>query len=276
MHYAVGDIHGCLEAFIRLLQQAGLVDEALRWIGGEAQLWCLGDYTDRGPDGVGVIDLLMRLETEAKAAGGAVNALLGNHDFMFLAAKRYSSIEVPSFRNQGHRITFQQIWHRVGGKAQDFERITEAQLEWLGNRPALALVEGNLLMHADSLFYLECGDTLEEINNTFWALLHSQQYPAWDVLMDAFATRFAFLNGGEDTAREMLNQFGGQRIVHGHTPIYGLLGATPEAIEAPLLYNKGLCLNIDHCLWNGGPGFIVPLDGPISYIEGVTEDEVRQ
>ena len=69
VHYVVGDIHGCLQPLIRLLQREGFIGEGLEWIGGSNQLWFLGDYTDRGPDGVGVIELLMRLELEATAAG---------------------------------------------------------------------------------------------------------------------------------------------------------------------------------------------------------------
>ncbi len=276
MHYAVGDLHGCLEPFTRLLKRSGLLGENLEWAGGTSQLWCLGDYTDRGPDGIGIIELLMRLEAQAKQAGGAVNALLGNHDLMLLSAKRFSNIDVPSFKAHGQRVSFYQIWRRVGGQEQDFERLNDTHLEWLSNRPALALVDNHLLMHADSLFYLDCGDTIEEINNTFWALLHSEQFAAWDVMADAFATRFAFINGGEDTARELLGQLGGRRIVHGHTPIYGLVGYPPQYITEPLLYNNGLCMNIDHCLWNGGPGFIVPLGEPIGYMEGVVEKEAQR
>lgn len=276
MHYVVGDIHGCLEPFTRLLQKNGLLGKDLEWAGGTSQLWCLGDYTDRGPDGVGIIDLLMRLEREAKQAGGAVNALLGNHDLMLVSAKRFSKIEIPSFKSHGQKVTFQEIWLRVGGKQQDFDRLTEAHLEWLTDRPALALVDDHLLMHADSLFYLDCGDTIDEINNTFWTVLHSDQYPALDVLADVFATRFAFINGGEDTAREMLNQLGGKRLVHGHTPIYGLVGYPPEFITEPLVYNEGLCMNVDHCLWNGGPGFIIPLSESAGYMQGVVERETKR
>lgn len=265
MHYVVGDLHGCLEVFIGLLQNVGLVNEDLEWSGADSQLWCLGDYADRGPDGIGVINLLMRLERQAREAGGAVNALMGNHDLMLLSAKRFSDVEVPSFKAQGHRITFRQIWQRVGGQTQDFERATEDHLHWLAERPALALAGDNLLMHADSLFYLELGDSIAAINATMHNLLHSDDVRIWDALADLFSNRFAFVNGGEDTAREVLNQLGGARIIHGHTPIYGLVGYPAQFITDPLIYNEGLCMNIDHCIFNGGPGFIVPLgDGTVN------------
>jgi Calcineurin-like phosphoesterase len=80
--YAIGDIHGCLNQTLELLKSAELTDEAGHWTAMDAHLWFLGDFTDRGPDGMGVIDLVMRLEKEAVFEGGFVGALLGNHDLI--------------------------------------------------------------------------------------------------------------------------------------------------------------------------------------------------
>jgi calcineurin-like phosphoesterase family protein len=81
---AIGDVHGALEQFATILQQAGLIDAQRRWTGGNAVLVQTGDVFDRG-DGVrGALDLLMRLEDEARRAGGRVEALLGNHEIMNL------------------------------------------------------------------------------------------------------------------------------------------------------------------------------------------------
>ncbi len=259
VHYVVGDIHGCLQPLVRLLQREGFLGEGLEWTGGQSQLWFLGDYTDRGPDGVGVIELLMRLELEASAAGGAVHALLGNHDLMLLAAHHFTDTEIPSFKRQGQSVTFYEIWQRVGGKAHDLERLNAAHIEWLSNRPALALVENTLLMHADSLFYLEWGDSPEQINRSLRDILRSDRVETWDLLAEQFASRFAFLEGGIALTEEFLGQLGGHRLVHGHTPIYSLIGYTPQMVLYPLEYNDSLCFNVDHCLWNGGPGFVFGL-----------------
>ncbi len=259
VHYVIGDTHGCLKSLIRLLQREGFIGSELEWTGGQAQLWFLGDYTDRGPDGIGVIELIMQLEHTAQAAGGAVHALLGNHDLMLLAAHHFTDTKIPSFERQGQRVTFYEIWQRVGGKEHDLERLNAAHIEWLSNRPALALVENTLLMHADSLFYLELGDSLEQINRNLCSILHSDDVETWDVLAAQFANRFSFLNGGIALTEEFLGQLGGHRLVHGHTPIYSLIGYAPQMVFYPLEYNAGLCFNVDHCLWNGGPGFVFGL-----------------
>jgi hypothetical protein len=79
---AVGDIHGAGEAFVGILQTAGLVDADRKWSGGRARFVQTGDFTDRGPTVRDVMDLLMRLEDEAKRAGGRAEILFGNHEGM--------------------------------------------------------------------------------------------------------------------------------------------------------------------------------------------------
>lgn len=81
---AIGDIHGAYDEFVSILKRAGIVDDALKWSGGRSTLVQTGDYTDRGTDVRKVLDLLMRLEREAKASGGQLVTLLGNHEVMNL------------------------------------------------------------------------------------------------------------------------------------------------------------------------------------------------
>ena len=83
---AIGDIHGASGQFRALLEVTGLTDSSQRWTGGRTTLVQTGDFTDRGAGVRAVIDLLMRLETEAAAAGGRVIVLLGNHETMNLMA----------------------------------------------------------------------------------------------------------------------------------------------------------------------------------------------
>ena len=81
---AIGDIHGAAAQFRALLEVTGLTDSNHHWTGGQTTLVQTGDYMDRGPGVKAVLDLLMRLETEASAAGGRVVVLLGNHELMNL------------------------------------------------------------------------------------------------------------------------------------------------------------------------------------------------
>ena len=81
---AIGDVHASYDKFVALLSGTGLVDGGLKWTGGTSHLALVGDLVDRGQDDRKVMDLVMRLQPEAKAAGGEVHALLGNHDLMVL------------------------------------------------------------------------------------------------------------------------------------------------------------------------------------------------
>ncbi len=79
---AVGDVHGDLEATRVALRLAGAIDAADTWIGGELVVVQTGDQIDRGPDDRAVLDLFEDLADQAHAAGGAVYALVGNHEVM--------------------------------------------------------------------------------------------------------------------------------------------------------------------------------------------------
>jgi hypothetical protein len=78
----VGDIHGAGTNLAQILQAAGLIDAQRKWSGGAARLVQTGDILDRGPEIRQAIELLVRLEGEARRAGGRVDVLFGNHEGM--------------------------------------------------------------------------------------------------------------------------------------------------------------------------------------------------
>jgi serine/threonine protein phosphatase 1 len=77
--YAIGDVHGCLDALLAL--EAQIVADA-QGVTGEKWLVYLGDYIDRGPRSAQVIDHLM---TPPQPAFRRI-CLRGNHEAMMLAA----------------------------------------------------------------------------------------------------------------------------------------------------------------------------------------------
>jgi len=131
---AVGDVHGAGDAFVSILQKAGLIDAQKRWTGGTAILVQTGDLLDRGQDVRQVLDLLMALETEAAKAGGRVNALLGNHELMNLigetrdvAPELYQKF-TDSRSEQRREDAFQTASKLNGGSALD-------KTEWMAGHP---------------------------------------------------------------------------------------------------------------------------------------------
>jgi len=79
---AIGDLHGDLAAARAALRAAGAIDDRDRWVGGALVVVQTGDVLDRGDDEHAILDLIGRLEIEARAAGGAFIELLGNHELM--------------------------------------------------------------------------------------------------------------------------------------------------------------------------------------------------
>jgi Calcineurin-like phosphoesterase len=79
---AIGDLHGDLSATRAVLRLAGALDAADHWAGGNLVLVQTGDELDRGDGEQAIVDLFDRLGDEARAAGGAVHALNGNHEIM--------------------------------------------------------------------------------------------------------------------------------------------------------------------------------------------------
>jgi hypothetical protein len=98
---AVGDVHGDHDQLVAVLRSAALIDAGETWIGGKAHLVQTGDVLDRGPDSRKAMDLLMKLEGQAREAGGRVHCLIGNHEAMNLYGDlRYvAAEEIAAFRD---------------------------------------------------------------------------------------------------------------------------------------------------------------------------------
>jgi hypothetical protein len=79
---AVGDLHGDLGKARGALELAGVLssDGEDLWTGGDTVLIQLGDILDRGEDEIAILSLLKLLDIQAKANGGAVFQINGNHE----------------------------------------------------------------------------------------------------------------------------------------------------------------------------------------------------
>ncbi|MFI7236194.1 metallophosphoesterase [Streptomyces cyaneofuscatus] len=264
--FVVGDVHGYLDELVAALAAQGLIDADGNWAAGNARLWFLGDFTDRGPDGIGVIDLVMRLSAEAAAAGGYCKALMGNHELLLIGAKRFSDTPVNSGAGTA---TFQAAWLLNGGQKSDMDRLQDVHLQWMSRLDAVVEEDGHLLMHSDTTAYLDYGSTIEDVNDTITAILtRNDADECWD-LFRKLTKRFAFRDeGGAEAVRELLTMYGGQRVVHGHSPIPYLLGevgtedgedGSGPVVDGPHVYADGLAIAMDGGVTMAGKLLVVQL-----------------
>jgi hypothetical protein len=241
--WVVGDVQGFLSTLERVLRSVELIDGDGGWSARSVTLAVVGDLVDRGPDGIGVIDFLMRLQRDAARHGGRVVVVIGNHDILLLAARCFGE---PFMAN----------WLEAGGVMRDFEGLTNAHVAWLRHLPAIVVEQEALLMHADAMFYLEYGSSAAEVNAGFWRVLEGDASEEWARLLDQFSEHRAFSGpDGEANLERYLQTFGARQLVHGHTPVPRMLQVAPGTVTAAYVYHGGRCVNVDPGIYLGGPGF---------------------
>lgn len=119
---AFSDVHGDYEAMVATLQSADILDSELSWSGGGTHFVLVGDILDRGPGSRAAMDLLMRIEEEAIAAGGRVHVLLGNHEIMnMIGDLRYvHSGEYAAFADEESAET-RDYWYAAYREERDID-----------------------------------------------------------------------------------------------------------------------------------------------------------
>lgn len=254
--YAVSDVHGYVAKLTDALRGAGLVDDNDDWCGADARLWFLGDYFDRGPDGIAVVDLVRKLQRQSD---GAVGALVGNHEVLALGMHLFGTTEVP--HNGLLPRTFERSWLLNGGRDADQDGLTDDHVGWLRGLPVMALDADDLLMHSDTTEYLAWGDTVEAINTHAAELLGSDDIGTWWEVWRLMTSRYAFRgSSGAAVAAKLLDTLGGSRIVHGHSPVADLAGVEPARLTEPVVYADGRVLGIDGAVFDDGPCLLARLD----------------
>lgn len=187
--YAIGDVHGCFDALIAL-EQLILADAAQ--YPGEKWIIMLGDVIDRGPDSAAVIAHLLA----ATPPGIRRICLTGNHEQLLL-----DFLESPethaSWLDQGGAETLRSYGVTVDGPPatvpdgllEDIARnLPEAHLTFLATLPILVHLPGWLFVHAGVRPGIPLDDQTDH---------------------DLIWIREPFLSAAA----------GGDRVVHGHTPV---------------------------------------------------------
>ena len=188
---AVSDIHGAFDEFVTLLAGTQLIDDDGHWTGNSDHLVIVGDVLDRGAASRDVLEMIMRLETEAKQAGGMVHMVLGNHEIMNLVGDlryvavaeyaRYTDVEDPKHRSAGLQkfkslqsnkqisaaVVLEEFKHLHPPGFFGHSRLFSAEGalgKWLLTRPVIIKVNDSVFVHG-GLSPSMLGKSPDEINH---------------------------------------------------------------------------------------------------------------
>ena len=227
--YVFGDTHGEFETVRRVLRNAGLIDDQLRWAGGRKQIVFLGDITDRGAHVIPLLWFLYRLDHEANSAGGAVHVLLGNHEVMVMLGDLRYVHPLEKQIADLHNVSYQQLLHpqrSVLGR-------------WLASKPAVIKIGDLLLTHGgvSSDFIGETTESIAkklnqnikdeifaaQVDTTMRARVDSAHFARWDKFFwherSLFWYRGYAMSDTLDTElTKTLESFDASAMVVGHTP----------------------------------------------------------
>ncbi len=226
--YAIGDVHGHLEALKDM--QAQIEADLARAPVDEAHIVYLGDYVDRGPQSREVIEFL--IELEACKDGIRKTFLAGNHEVAI-----YGFMKDPV----GHD------WLRYGG----LETLNSYGVTFLGGLPLPSEIEGIPKMMAKSIpkahfdFFMRLDF---EVSIGDYMFVHAGVDPRIDLGKQPrralTGIREPFLSWHEHEDYKPLKK----RIVHGHT----------ISVEVEALPHR---INVDTGLYDGGPLSAAVLEG---------------
>ena len=142
----IGEVQGSAATVTKLLTHLGLADAQGHWAGGDTVLVQTGDLMDDGEHVRAVLDLFMRLQQEAPAAGGQVIVLMGNHEAMNILGElrdvnylAFQSFAGPDSDTRQRKEFDEYVsWLQRRAKAVgsgEFVRNGNFEAEWLATHP---------------------------------------------------------------------------------------------------------------------------------------------
>jgi hypothetical protein len=150
----LSDIEGSFQGMDKLLRTGGVIDDRFKWIFGKGHLVICGDLFDRGEEVTACLWLLYKLEEEARARGGYVHVILGNHEIMNLSEDtRYVH---PKYLKTATLL---------GKTYLDFYTVNTEFGRWLRTKNIIERIGDNLFVHAGVSQAINESDlSLKEIN----------------------------------------------------------------------------------------------------------------
>lgn len=215
--YILSDIEGNFGAFKKLLLAGGVIDSSLNWTFGNGHLVLTGDFVDRGSMVTEVLWLIYSLEEKAKAAGGYVHYILGNHEIMNMNGDlRYvhpKYMESAALLNKGFTSLYGDSselgrWLRTKNVMEKINDVlfVHGGISSLVNMLELSTTKLNKLVRP---YY---ADSIMNFNNEQLDILYSDFGPFW---YRGYYT--SDINSHINTIDSTMRQYRVKKIATGHT-----------------------------------------------------------
>jgi hypothetical protein len=278
---AIGDVHGGHTEFVKVLEQAGLIDSKQNWIGGATHLVQLGDVLDRGDDSRKSLDLIASLESQARKARGRVHSLLGNHEVMnMLGDLRYvSSGEFKAFQTANSSELRAKAYETLADPGRKNDPAYRMQWEkdhplgWVEHRQAFApdgkygkaFLGRRAIVKINDTLYLHAGLSAKYANMPMDEMNVRTRQELKELTTDGFLMDpngpFWYRGMATDPEEKLaqhitlvLQRYGVKRIVLGHTPTQGAV--LPRFEGRVILADVGLA-----AVYNGSLACLVIEEG---------------
>lgn len=150
----ISDIEGNFQALRKLLQGNRVIDEDFNWIYGKDHVVFVGDFVDRGTMVTEVLWLIYSLEEKAKAAGGYVHYILGNHEIMNMS----NDLNYVHERYMQHASLMNRPYMQLFGPDAEIGR-------WLATKNVVEKIGNVLFAHGGISTYINyLNVSLKELN----------------------------------------------------------------------------------------------------------------
>lgn len=221
----LADTHGEYAILVAFLKAQGVIDAQLRWTFGNGHLAVAGDMLDRGAHQIEILWLLYKLEAEARAAGGRLHVLIGNHEALVLRGdRRYLNPRYP------------EVASRLG--VTDYAQLLGPDTVlgvWLRSHPAMLKLGDLLIVHGGVSPHLtESSLDLDAVNaivrrfldvpyavkppgGSLEALVLGENGPLW--YRGYFPMRESSPTATDAAVTASLDRFDVSRILVGHTVV---------------------------------------------------------
>lgn len=214
----VSDIEGNFEALRKLLQGNGVIDDNFNWTYEKDHLVLIGDFVDRGTMVTEVLWFIYMLEEKAKAAGGYVHFILGNHEIMNMS----NDLGYVNERYLQHAQLLNRHYMELFGPDAELGR-------WLATKNVAERIGKTLFTHGGFSSYMnQIALPLKDLNDITRAYYTDTTYNYKDQRLNVIYSDFGPFwyrgyykppRAGIEQIDSTLNIYGVNQITTGHTII---------------------------------------------------------